>query len=362
MKNLRLALFTTLLLSILSLSNLVSAQGETNQSNQTKQTENKFTPAKFSENLNSKRAIGRTNPTRLEGWVWMSYIIGTDGIPKDIEVIDHSEKGYNLKVSFRFIKNFRYHPASINGKPVESAQTYLLRHSVSFMGSNNEGISVGFRNRYNEARKLLGDKDIVKAKAVLDELSQTNTKNLTEQSLSAWLHSMYFANQKNWPAYGESIQSAHHLRKYLPTKMAIENSKNLRDHQVFKKHYADAIITLYSMRHIKHAELDEPTLQAMLKPIKALINAPGPIVLETTLEQDLVWMHGIARDTLSVSYSEGEIKMAELRCRNTHHVMRAGKIEQFKIPAHYRGCALILKGTPGTKVVVIEAGDMGIMY
>ena len=361
MKHIRLSLFTALLLSFMSVGNLANAQGET------KPTENKFTPAKFSENLNSKRATEKTNITRLEGWVWMSYIVGTDGVPKNIEVIDHSEKGYSLKVSFRFIKNFRYHPAKINGIPVESAKTYLLRHSVAFVGSNNDGISPGFRNRYNEARELLGAQDIIKAKAVLDELAQTNAKNLTEQSLSAWLHSVYFANQKNWSAYGESVQSAHHLRRFLPTKMAIENSQNLRDHQVFKKHYADAIITIYSMRHIKNAELDEATLQAMLKPIKELINAPEPIVLEATLEQDLVWMHGIARDTLSVTFSggeqgEGEIKVAELRCRNTHHVLTAGKIEQFEIPAHYRGCALILKGTPGTKVVVTETGDMGIMY
>lgn len=356
MKHYRLSLFTALFLSFISLGNLACAQGEN------KQTENKFKPAKFKENLNSKHATEKVNASRLEGWVWMSYIIGTDGIPKNIEVIDHSEKGYSLKVSFAFIKNFRYHPAKINGKPVESGKTYLLRHSVAFVGSNNDGITPGFRNRYNEARKLLGAKDLIKAKAILDELAQTNTKNLTEQALSAWLHSVYFANQKNWTAYGEAIQSAHHLRKYLPTKMAIENSQNLRDHQVFKKHYSDAINTVYGMRQIKNAELDKETLQAMLKPINELINAPGPIVLETTLEQDLVWMHGIVRDTLSISYDEGEIKVAELRCRNTHHVLAAGKIEQFKVPAHYRGCTLMLKGAPGTKVVVTEEGDMGIRY
>ncbi len=356
MKHFRLSLFTALFLSFISLGNLAIAQGET------KQTENTFKPAKFKENLNSKKATEKSNLTRLEGWVWLSYIIGTDGIPKNLEVIDHSEKGYSLKVSFQFIKNFRYYPAKINGKPVESGATYLLRHSVAFVGSNNDGITPGFRNRYNEARKLLGENKPVKAKAVLDELAQTNAKNLTEQSLSAWLHSMYFAHLKNWPAYGEAVQSAHHLRKYLPTKMAIENSQNLRDHQIFKKHYADAISTIYSMRHIKNAELDDETLQAMLKPINDLINAPTPIVLETTLEQDFVWMHGIVRDTLNVSFNEGEINLAELRCRNTHHILPAGEIKQFKVPAHYRGCALTLKGTPGTKVVVTEEGGLGVRY
>ena len=141
-------LFPVLSLPVLLL-HMISWANEANQSDV-------YVAAQLSENLNSNKVKEVHSASRLEGWVFMNYVVGTDGLPKNIEVVDRSAKGYNLKVAADYVKNYRYNPATYNGKPVESTKTLFFTHTISFYGTNNEGITPGFSNRYEKAEQFIG--------------------------------------------------------------------------------------------------------------------------------------------------------------------------------------------------------------
>jgi hypothetical protein len=315
-----------------------------------------FVAATLAENLNTTQVKEAENKNRTEGWVLMSYVIKTDGQPQGVEVVELSTKGNYAAQSINYVKQLRFKPATFNGIPIESTTTFFLRHDMSFYGNNNDGISTGFRNRYNDADQLVRSKQFDKAKEALDTLDYANTKNLSEQALTAWLHSIYYARQGNWPAYGKHLLSAVRLRDELPTKMAVKSTQNLFDYLKFKKQFADAIEVLISMLSIENADLDDATFAVMLAPLLEVIEGDSVIQVKTTLKENQAWLHLIPRDTITLTYTDGQIDKAELRCDNAWQTLDAKSINELKIPQQYIGCRILLSGTPGTKVSLTEQG------
>ena len=316
-----------------------------------------YVAAELSENLNSNKVKEVYNASRLEGWVFMNYVVGTDGLPKDIEVVDRSAKGYNLKVAADYVKNYRFNPATFNGKPVESTKTLFFTHTISFYGTNNEGITLGFSNRYEKAEQFIRAKQLDKAKQALDEITESNSKNLTEQALNAWMHSYYYQQLRDWDNYGQAIQAAERLRQYLPTKMAISNSQNLLSYHGFKQQYGEAVYTAYGMRQIEHAELDDQTLETMLKPLLSKINGTEDIVVKANLRQDLAWTLKLVRNKFKVNVSQGKLIRAQLRCANRVQTLDLANINQWTMEPQDLRCTLLLKGEPGTTVEVTKQGQ-----
>jgi len=317
-----------------------------------------FVPAKLTKNLNPKGTQSTTNLSRVEGWTLMSYIIDDNGLPTHIEIINSSNNGKYTNDSINFLKNFRYSPAIYMGEKTLSAKTFFLKHDNSFIGSNNDGISVGFRLRYERAYKLISENKFDDALEVLDNLQDSNAKNLTEQALSAWIHSLYFFHQKNWLAYRDNVLEAYQLREYLPVKMAIKSTENLLQWQMFQKEYSDAVYTLSSMKNIKSAKMDDSSYNATLQPILDIFKNDASVEINTTLSEGKAWLHKLPRSNINLTTISGEVKLAELRCDNRWHSFDSPNNVNFKIPKNHLNCSILVKGKAGTKIKFIEHGEI----
>ena len=322
-----------------------------------------YVPAKVIENDNSTMPGTTANLSRVEGWALLSYIVGVDGKPQQVIVINKSAKGDFVAPSIRYLNGLHFSPATDQGQPVPSAKTLFMRHGKSFYNTNNEGISPGFRQLYNDANELLINKTYEQAKPKLDELDADYAKNLTEQALSAWLLSKYYANQERWPEYGEQVLIASQLRQHLPVKMAVQATLHQFEWYKFQKQYADAIVVLRGITNIKDTEMDEETRRGLLAPVLKAMKAEPVAKMTTLLTQDKAWLHLISRSTISLDFNanEGAVELVELRCDNALHQFALStvesKIEGFDIPADYRNCSVLVKGSAGTEVVFTEQGD-----
>jgi len=317
-----------------------------------------FVPPKLIDNLNPKGTQTTGNVSRIEGWTLMSYIIDDSGLPQHIEVVNSSNNGIYTEDSIRYLQNFRYSPATYVGQKALSAQTFLMRHDKSFSGNNNDGISVGFSLRYDRANKLISDKKFGRALEVLDDLRDTNAKNLTEQALSAWIHSLYYYHQENWFAYRDNVLEAYQLREYLPVKMAITSTQNLLQWQMFQNEYSDAVYTLASMANIKNSKMDASAHEAMLQPIIDSIETETAIEINTTLSEGKSWLHTLPRSNINLTTISGKVELAELRCDNKWHPFESTEIDNFNIPESYLNCSILIKGKPGTQIKFIEQGEL----
>jgi hypothetical protein len=233
-----------------------------------------------------------------------------------------------------------------------------MKHNKSFYGSPNEGISVGFSSRYDRAKKFISEKKFDSALEVLDDLRDTNAKNLTEQSLSAWLHSLYFYQKGNWPLYRDNVQEAIQLREHLPTKMAVINIQNLLQWQMFKKEYSDAVYTLDILANIKGSKMDAVTHDSMLQPMLDFIKNEDVNEINTTLSKGKYWLHTLPRSNINLITIIGKVEFAELRCDNIWHPFESTDILNFKIPESYLNCSILVKGEEGTQIKFTENGEL----
>ncbi|WDE12232.1 energy transducer TonB [Thalassomonas haliotis] len=316
-----------------------------------------FTPAKM---LKDKRLTVPTtaNLSRLEGWVLLHYMVDIDGKAKHIEVLNKSEQ---LDVSEELtdaLAKLDFSPALLNQKPVPSGDRLFYYTNKSLVNVNNDDVSPGFNSRYTRAGNYLANKEFGKAKEVLDELQETNSKNLQEQALSAWLHSQYYFSQNNWPAYGKQTKIASLLQNRLPTKWAVTTMQNLMQWHVFKKEYAAAFNALNQIQLIEGAHISEKVYQTMFDSLQTSLQNDTNIELEQTLSDNHAWLHQMSRSKLSIRKTQGTIHAIEVRCKNTRFVLTEQEAKAFAMDVDDIDCAILIKGENGTRISLVESGDL----
>lgn len=317
-----------------------------------------YIPPQLIENLNPKGISETANASRIEGWSLLSYIIDRNGVPKHIQIINSSNDDKYIEDSITYLKNHRYSPAVYKGKKTLSSQTFFMKHDKSFYDSNNDGISIGFSLRYDRAKKFIFEKKFENALEVLNKLRKSNTKNLAEQALAAWIHSIYYYHQKNWPAYRDNVLEAHQLRAHLPVDMAVKSTQNLLKWQMFKNQYSDALYTFQSLKDIKDTTFDKNSQETLLNSILDSIEMKTDIEINTTLSERKSWLHTLPRSNISLTVISGTIEFAQLRCANAWHQFKSFQIKDFNIPNDYLNCSILIKGKSGTQIKWSEKGRL----
>lgn len=312
-----------------------------------------FTPAELVEDLNPAMST-TSNPSRLEGWAQLSYIIDIDGKVKNIEIINASDKDDFYDESIRYLKNLRYSPALSDGKKVPSARPFLYGKNRY----NNDGISLGFRNRYNRANEHLKNGELTQVKTELDDLQQTNTQNIKEQALSAWIHSQYYFAKKDWPAYGEQTKIAEILSNDLPGKWALTTMQNLMQWHLFKKEYVAAFDALDQIPLIEGAKISQAVYQTMSQDIFKALQQDTTMKHQHILEPDRAWLHYIARKDISINLIPGDQTSVELRCENNWLTLTEVQARAFSVSPDDINCAVIIKGVAGSEVSLTESGEL----
>lgn len=316
-----------------------------------------FTPAKM---LKEKRLTLSTtsNLSRLEAWVLLHYMVDIDGKAKHIEVLNKSEQLDLSEELTRALAKLDFSPALLNEKPVPSGDSLFYYTNKSLVNVNNDDVSPGFNSRYTRASNYLANKEFSKAKKVLDELQETNSKNLQEQAFSAWLHSQYYFSQSDWPAYGKQTKIAALLQNRLPTKWAVITMQNLMQWHVFKKEYAAAFNALDQIQLIEGAHISEEVYQTMLDSVLTSLQDDTSIELEQSLSNNNAWLHQMSRSKISIKKTQGTIHAIEVRCKNAHFVLTEQEAKTFTMDVDDIDCALLIKGENGTHISLAESGEL----
>lgn len=62
-----------------------------------------------------------------DGWVELGFLVGTDGVPRDIAVIDSSPPGHYDRAALDAIRRWRFEPVRVDGMAVEQRSSVRLR-------------------------------------------------------------------------------------------------------------------------------------------------------------------------------------------------------------------------------------------
>lgn len=298
--------------------------------------------------------------TRIEWWAYVSFVIDQTGAPSDIEFINISGKA---KISDRSkvvarIKRLKYSPAIYKGMPVLSNKKLLYKQDISFYGSTNDGISVGFKNNYNITDSLITSDKLKEAKEALVTLEDSYGKNLIEQSLTAWLKSVYYYKVSAWEEYGAEVEKAFLLKEFLPKKMKIKVINNVTNYRIFKKQYSSALASAAEFEKLQGISNGKEAFQAYYDRILANLVEQTKIVSTYVLKaNDLSHYILLNKKDIKLTNNSDAIYKLQLRCLTGERTLKIKSEVSFSLSEDDKECALIVHGKEGGDFSILEKGN-----
>lgn len=316
-----------------------------------------FTPPKLLDNNNSRYHKTKLK-TRHEYWSLNNYVINEEGIPSDILVLNAT----SLKKSDladRYINNLVFSPAKLDNQAVASNNFFLFNRNRGFINKTNDAFTGSFEKQYLHINTLIDKNELTEVENLLTELFESETQNLTEQALHAWLASYYYYKKQNSTQYLKYISKAYHLKSQVPTKVAYRISMSFLKYKLHTHAYKEAIRILTEIRKIKGLKLDEKSLNKTFEDVTTMAKNTPRFTLEKTLSKFGNTYHALSRSIISVQAAPG-ISKAELRCDNGRHLFDSTSFTDYNVPEYLKGCTLFLIGQPASTVSITEHGQLNL--
>lgn len=322
-------------------------------------TKANFIPASVKENHNDKVDYTLRN-VRKEWWAEYTYIIDDSGKAKELKLLNTSQHAPEDVKEYltQWLGNIEFVSAQYNKKKVNSGVSQLFQRSAYSSTSSNKGLSVGYLNTYDETNELLKNNQISEAKAKLDVLIGERTKNLKEQTLTAWLKSLYYYKVEDWSKYGDALADAVTFYTMLPESYQVTAIQNLVDFYIFKQEFPLALEAAEKFKNLSHVNNGQQAFEAYqtqisehLKTIKQFENR-----YEITTEFSKNIAFALEKITLQFD-STKPIEVMKL-CGNSVALFSVNGTMEFTVGTQDIACSLVVTSEQNEIIKVTHSGKM----
>lgn len=292
---------------------------------------------------------------RQEGWVIINFIIDKEGNVISPEVAESSGFTAFENAALRAVKSWKYEPATQNGKPVEQSKTNV---KFDFHFTSSVNVTEDFYMTYRELISAIKSKDLKEAKELLEEIENGQIWNHTESSFY-WLADAIYAE-----AVGDSYRELNSVNRALVTnneKFKNANVLYLRNRQfilnVTYGYFRDAIKAYQKLRKLPDSDSMVAEFKPYYKQLLAGIKGSDPLIRDAIFfDSSRIW-HRLSRDSFTLSVKEGKVEDLEIRCDAKFDRYKFAEKMEWKIPASWGRCVLLVWGELNTKMEIIETVD-----
>jgi TonB family protein len=290
-----------------------------------------------------------------EGWVKLSFVIDKDGDVVEPIIEDSSGiKGFE-KAAMRAIKDWKYSPATQDGKPIEQCKSTV---QLDFRLEGKSGVSRRFYQKYKKVSKAIEEKDFQLAEQILTELLEKKLWNTYENDWY-WLADSLYANAiKDYKRELNSIERASNggLRTVgednhiyiLQRKFSLQVNHQL---------YSNALQTFKTLQNAQGVDKTPKTFASYANKIREIISSDDAMVRNAIIGDRGHVYHPLSRNRFQLSDVQGPLKELEIRCDNKRSRFTAVEDSIWKIPANWGQCNVFFKGKENTKFNIIELAN-----
>lgn len=291
---------------------------------------------------------------RTEAWVWLRYMVDTDGRPHNIEVADSMGRPQFHFPAVSALKKWRYKPATLNGKPINAMRDVKVIFQYDPPARGARG---GFVRNYNEIKTLINADREDEAKAELDNLRDI-ARNLYEFS---WLGVAEFSFNQKWGSKKDQLESinlaiAYEPRSgYLPEDSFVAALANKFRLQVELKHYQSALNTYEVFKD--QESVTEPTKQ-QLKSYVSRINDIKRDKIAFSIVDEITeggyWSYRLLWNRFNIDAVEGAVSEIRLYCDRAYLVLPYDNEMVYNVDRErdQGGCWVYVYGLSGTNVTL----------
>ncbi len=308
--------------------------------------------------------IKRKNPSypraalnqNSEGWVIVSVVIDEEGNTKAPVVVDSAGHPAFEKAALKAMKWFKYEPATLDGKPIESCDN---RYMFTFDIGGTPGASRSFISKYKRATKLVEQNEHEQALAIIKKLPSEKSFSHYEDSWLNWLTSRYYASlgnsQGEYDALKDGFDSM--MSAHVGNSTYIMALTRLSQLSVDMQDYSASV--KYFDRLIKKIEDDELTdefneINVWAKKSREQINTARYWYSNHSVGERGYFTSSILRPDFSLVGDISKFDDVELRCEAKHMQMDLTEEVTVSIPDSWGQCELFVNGDVGAKLTVVQ--------
>jgi TonB family protein len=345
-------------LACLSAVTLTCAPGVAPAQNDVPDVVGSYVPARAIEKP-PPRYPNRNARLGLEGWVVLSYVVGTDGNVIEPMIEDSSGNEAFEEAALEMLDEWKYEPAEANGSPIEQSMT---RTRVQFVLRRRSGEQPGagsdFVRTFREIGEVIEAGDHTRANEMITDLEFAERRNLYEDAWFWWLKFQYL----DAIGQGDSDEARTALRRaigyeedYLTPDAfvaAVERLYTLEARALDLSAAINAFERLNDSRPARRSRYYDDTVNAMLRSvdaIRALIDGPNILEVTGNIGEHGYWVHDLLRRSFSLESIDGNVEVVDLRCsRGTVRYESISAGNTWTVPESWGKCGVYIKGTQGT--------------
>ena len=294
-----------------------------------------------------------------EGWVRVSYVIDTSGVPTDLFVEDSNGIARFERRALEWAAGLRYEPARLDGKPVVQSEN---GYRIMFDLNDFAGVTRQFRKHYRQAHEALIEDRLVDAEVHITTAAARPSLNLYEEAWLATLVGRLCEARDQLECmldafgdalvFGKESVDAEVLRAVAQAKLVAELKSS---------RFAEARGTYVRLADLVGDETAEAQFGSAMERMETLIASTDPIQLEGTLERPGaategpgIWSFEPVRRRPALLNVDGAVSELQIRCSAHSATIEPQAGRAWRIPEEWGRCHLYFFGEPGTTLLVEE--------
>jgi protein TonB len=285
-----------------------------------------------------------------EGWVQLNFMVSSAGKPYEIYVCQSVGSREFQQAAIRAIEHASFEPASVNGKPIESATSIKVKF---YLNGGQKGARPEFIDSYRTFEKAIDRRDKVSADAVLAKLPVSNPYEDAYAGVAEYQYALYWGDERQQMAGLRRAIASESIAQYLPKPMFISALYSMLELDVKSKDYADALST---WTVLKKSETDKGRLAAlepMIDRIEALRSDSRVYEVPSQIAESS-WSYKLFKSTFHLVVSEGHISDMKLYCEQRYVSLRFDPELEYRVAPRYGSCTLDLIGEPATRFKLVQ--------
>ena len=314
-----------------------------------------FTDAKISQKVLPKYPYTQLNSGE-EGWVVVNFMVDEDGNTFEPMVLDSMGTAGFEKQALRALKDTKFTPATLSGKPVTSS--HMFRYS--FMIENHpHAASQAFVHRYRlfishlekgnqeETAKFLSQLESWGAKSLYEEAFLNLAKfnyarryDSPESQLKYLTRALYFDDESTFETF-------------LPKKSARELWPLLFVLQVKNNRFAEALETFKVIQKIGNNKAVQKLASAK-KQIESLQKDNTRYKIAGKTDEYGYWSITLYKDEFYLDKVSSTINEIKLRCEKKFVFFKYTANMKYKVPDEYGECSMAVTGDANTTFELVQ--------
>lgn len=291
------------------------------------------------------------------GAVQLIFMVNKEGKPFEIMVANSSLNAFTV-VTVPALKKYRYEPATLNGKPVESRQTLRVKFRID---KQKQGASADFTRYYKKLKTELERENPENKRATkfIRKMEKASVKNLYALTYSglAWLeYSMHFGTAddkidalKDIVLFDIEEEKEH---KVLSKAASISVMGNLLELLINTGRYGEALS--YYKRLQPKSEKISTTFSDAITQIKNIQTSDASFIREITINNDGFVQLNLFKRSFQIEPIQGKIDTLKFRCDTKYFEVAFSVDASYQIPESWGQCNLQVLGPPGTSAKLLQ--------